>query len=496
MNVQLPANLPNIDEIEAGANRSVELYVAAFAKIAEAQEAIQAAYAAIEAVTPGAEFHDSRDAQEVQEFHKAVRMPDKDTYLRVARKLVNVRCWHYVADRCGLHQLMDAQAKRELDEQLRYVPERPRHGREMIDNGEAAKGPPPFTAENVHATLAAFTGQAQTIWRRGIANAFSSLDRRFRSHDGFKVGSRIILTRLASADYGRIDSYGRRADTFRDVERTFHILDGRDPRHARSDFLHQIHGERKWGVHQSEHENDYLKVRIFQNGNAHLWFKRADLVNLVNLELAAYYGEVIGDGQTKEADPFENRALTPAKLFGFYPTPGELADKIVAQIPFRNGTQRILEPSAGTGNLAFRATKAVKIHGETSTRRVDAIEMQPNLAGVLRSSGKLSHVTTGDFLRMPPTSIYDGVIMNPPFDRERDIDHVTHALKFLKPDGWLMSIMSAGIEYRETRKSAAFRKLVADRKGWIIELPSGSFAEVGTNVNTVLVGFGLRKPWF
>ena len=342
---------------------------------------------------------------------------------------------------------------------------------------------------------------------------FSSLDRRFRSHDGFKVGGRygqrIILDRFLNY-HGWLDTYGAQAERFRDIERTFQILDGLDPRHARSDFLHTVdHERREMGLGslrggQSEHENEFFKVRVFGNGNAHLWFKRQDLVRKVNLELARYYGEVIGDAQTKEADPLESRALTPARAYGFYPTPHDLADKIAGKIPWSNGPQRILEPSAGTGNLAFiaatprKAWSAKTRETELVRHKVDAIEIQPQLAEALRASGKLNRVLTADFLqiRPDPRTLYDGVIMNPPFDRERDIDHVSHALKFIKSDGWLLAIMSAGIEFRETRKAAAFRKLLSDRKGWILDLPDASFASVGTYVNTVLVGIGLgSKPW-
>lgn len=77
--------------------------------------------------------------------------------------------------------------------------------------------------------------------------------------------------------------------------------------------------------------------------------------------------------------------------------------------------------------------------------------------------------------------------MNPPFDRGRDVDHVTHALKFLKPGGRLVSIMAAGVEYRTDRKTSDFRATVERFKGSIRDLPFGSFAESGTNVNTVIV---------
>lgn len=61
------------------------------------------------------------------------------------------------------------------------------------------------------------------------------------------------------------------------------------------------------------------------------------------------------------------------------------------------------------------------------------------------------------------------------------------ALRELKPDGYLVAIMSAGTEFRETKKSITFRELVLSLKGRIEELPAGSFAESGTNVNTVTV---------
>ncbi len=49
--------------------------------------------------------------------------------------------------------------------------------------------------------------------------------------------------------------------------------------------------------------------------------------------------------------------------------------------------------------------------------------------------------------------------MNPSFDRERGLDHVMHALKFLIDEGCLIAIMSAGTEFRETIKAVAIRAL-------------------------------------
>src|SRR3546814_1609476 len=53
-------------------------------------------------------------------------------------------------------------------------------------------------------------------------------------------------------------------------------------------------------------EGDYFRVRVFKNGNLHIWFERDDLLQSVNLVLAEYYGEAIGDGyETNEAERSE-----------------------------------------------------------------------------------------------------------------------------------------------------------------------------------------------
>lgn len=152
---------------------------------------------------------------------------------------------------------------------------------------------------------------------------------------------------------------------------------------------------------------------------------------------------------------------------------------------------RVLEPSAGRGRLADRA----KLAG----CEVQCVELQPELIYTLQ--GKGHSVKGGDFLTMTPAELglFDVVVMNPPFDRGRDCDHVRHALQFLKPGGRLVSVMAAGLEYRETARAKAFRALIDkvqppdkwDRR--FTDLPAGSFAESGTNVNTMILRLETRR---
>ncbi|MEQ9153494.1 MAG: DUF4942 domain-containing protein [Bauldia litoralis] len=337
----------------------------------------------------------------------------------------------------------------------------------------------------IYATLQRFAADSGMIFRRGIAAAFSELDRRFRSHDGFKVGSRVILDR-AFDDSGHWNFYTRKRDVLIDIERTFYVLDDeRQPSYG--GVVHAIDNARRgsWGARQIEVECRYFRVRIFQNGNMHLWFTRRDLVEQVNKLLAEHYGEVIGDGRANDESDLFRHKTTPARRWGFFPTPDDTADTIVADGYLYRAPDkaplRVLEPSAGTGQLARRCVEKSAI--------VDCVEVQPELADQLRAEGIYHRVVCADFLAMTPdpAQLYDRIIMNPPFDLERDVDHVVHALDFLASDGLLVAIMSAGTEFRETRKVTHFRALMNRLNARWRDLPAGSFASVGTYVNTLYV---------
>lgn len=146
----------------------------------------------------------------------------------------------------------------------------------------------------MRATLRQMIGDADLIWKRGMANVFSSLDRRFRSHDAFKIGSRIILDR-AFDEWGSMSWHGGFRDRIIDIERIFRRLNGGAM--FGGSILNAIEAERRgsYGARQSEHVGAFFKIRIFKNGNAHLWFSDDRLVRKVNKTLAEYYGDVIPD---------------------------------------------------------------------------------------------------------------------------------------------------------------------------------------------------------
>lgn len=176
-----------------------------------------------------------------------------------------------------------------------------------------------------------------------------------------------------------------------------------------------------------------------------------------NLEQVLLYGEIISP-----------------KKYGYFPTPAEVAMRLIGMAEVEP-CMSVLEPSAGQGGIADFLPEGCSL---------DCVELLPDNVAILEKKGY--KVQQGDFLSIEPKPLYSRVVMNPPFEKQADIDHVNHAWKCLLPGGRLAAIMSAGVLFRENHKTKKFRELV-DNYGYIERLPDGSFKEAGTGVNTCIV---------
>jgi predicted RNA methylase len=444
-----------IDAIEAHRNNAIALF-------GEAYDALVRARDSLAHTAPSNAYASYLPDSLVSLLAPRGRSNEREAFIGAVTKRADQLAWTHLLSVSGLERLMDQKAKRQFSQQIE-------------------EAPPPATAENCYATMQALFADAGTIFKRGIAEAFSGLDRRFRSHDGFKIGTRVVLSG-AMSEHGMWNHYLRRDDAIRDVERTFYVLDGRQQPDRGDGVVGVIDRARPRGLGRSayEVEDEYFRVRVFKNGNVHLWFLRPDLLERVNQLLADHYGAVLGDARQADAAAPTGRA--PAKGFSFFPTPPAVQVRVMeAAALWRAEGLTVLEPSAGTGALAFAAAD--------KGCHVTAIEIQQSFVDQLASDGRLSRVISADFLTVRAEDLgrFDRVIMNPPFCAGRDVDHVRHALSFVAPGGRLVAIMSAGVAYREDAATVAFRERVEAAGGTILDLPVGSFADVGTNVNTCLV---------
>lgn len=164
---------------------------------------------------------------------------------------------------------------------------------------------------------------------------------------------------------------------------------------------------------------------------------------------------------------------------GYFPTPKTIVARLLELAHVEVG-MKVAEFHAGQGAIAEELVKL----------GVDCFfcEIDPSNIAVLIKKGLVGPAAKPkDFLTLEPNPIFDRVIMNPPFAKRQDIQHVRHAYKFLKPGGKLVSVMSGGVEFRTDRIGTEFRQFVENRGGMIERLPDGSFLESGTGVTTVIV---------
>ncbi len=209
----------------------------------------------------------------------------------------------------------------------------------------------------------------------------------------------------------------------------------------------------------------YTKVNKVLEAAGGKWDRKAK-AHLFDKEARERVDEIILTGEVE----------VPKDEFNYFPSPSAVVSRLV-ELADPSGLL-VLEPSAGQGAIACACVDA--------GAAVDCIElMEENHQALLRAG--LMKVTTADFLSVTPEPKYDRVVMNPPFAKQQDIKHVLHALKFLKPDGLLVSVMASSVTFRDNKLTQDFRDLIRERGGDIEALPEAAFKASGTMVRTVIV---------
>lgn len=472
MNELIPRNA--VTEIVAHRDAALNKARDALMLMQRAQEVVAEAQAFAASAHQGNAFHGldrTADAAYKRLFHPVDVAASLDAY----RKHLDACVWTNLMERTGMSAMMDRQAKDEFYRDL-------------------CGSVPEVTEDSVWSTLQGLAGDAVLIFQRGLARAFVGLDGRFRSHDAFKLGERVILTNVFDG-YGMWNYHSGMRETITDLERVFTVLDNeRDPEAAIGSLARQIEIDRGhgWSARQSVTESRYFRVRCHKNGNAHLWFTRDDLVQKANETLAAYYGAVLPDAVPDDVSGSAVRSYALSTDLAFYPTPPEVAHKALAglDLPYHKDAH-VLEPSAGDGAIVRELLKAgAKVH---------AIEVHPHRVAVLKAivpralhARSQLQVQEANFLQIRATPMFTHVVMNPPFCGTHWMAHVRHAFDFLVDGGSLVAVLPVSAEIGTSAKHEAFRAWVESQATtrWrpaFSPLPLESFAASGTRVSTVLL---------
>lgn len=339
---------------------------------------------------------------------------------------------------------------------------------------QAMEKPAPFTIDNIRGTFGQFIRDPRGNILRGLAEVFCDLDQAYKSHDKVKIGVAGLPKRIIISNVSNYGSWGR--DRLQNVLNALAACQGKPlvtwPELSAilddGDALlttRTIEKARRYG----EPERipviaRGVRLKRFANGNGHLHFEPDTLCD-INRALAEYYGDVLPD--TTGERPAQRQASTAvAKDLQYYPTPASVVDRVLDNLYGVKGA-RVLEPSCGCG----RFLDALRARGAN----VLGVEVDASRAAQARTKGH--SIVLANFLETQPTGDFDRVVMNPPFYGKHYAKHIEHARKFLKPGGTLTAILPVTARYDHG--------LIADGK-WD-DLPVGSFAESGTNINTTIL---------
>jgi predicted RNA methylase len=167
------------------------------------------------------------------------------------------------------------------------------------------------------------------------------------------------------------------------------------------------------------------------------------------------------------------------KEFQFFATPDKLADELVALAEITDDHE-ILEPSAGQGAI-INAIR--RVHSNAMIYYCELMDI--NLT-ILQKDIK-NCLMKDDFLLLEKTVEFDRIVMNPPFSKNQDIDHVQKAYDHLVENGRLVAVMSKHWQHCQNSKETDFLNWLNSVEATVTDVPEGTFKESGTNIATVIV---------
>lgn len=219
-------------------------------------------------------------AKDLLDRHGRYLMPHngqlRDSAERVQAEL-DASMWRRAFDLTGFKQLMDAQAVSEFERSL-------------------SPKPPEFTEANIRSTFIDLHGKSREMFRRGVVNVFRYLsdDYKTNSREPFRIGRKLVMTCMTSKSFGGGLElhYGGARDKLNDIDRVVRTLGG----------MVFTAGALPVSVNQSlklttVHECELYRAKGFRNGNLHFEFKRLDLLDLVNEQIAEHYANTLPDAR-------------------------------------------------------------------------------------------------------------------------------------------------------------------------------------------------------
>ena len=199
-------------------------------------------------------------------------------YEGVDRAMAQMDCsfWRRAFDLTGFKQLMDAEAIADFERSLQPQP-------------------PEFTDANIRATFIDLHQQSGAMFRRGVVNVFRHLsdDYKTNSAEPFRIGRKVVIGWIVGPSFKRgLQIRIGTGDKLGDIDRVMQTLDGKPFTPRALEFA--INAALEKG---EPYECANYRAKGFKNGNLHLEFKRPELLDGLNEQIALHYGNALARGR-------------------------------------------------------------------------------------------------------------------------------------------------------------------------------------------------------
>ena len=161
-------------------------------------------------------------------------------------------------------------------------------------------------------------------------------------------------------------------------------------------------------------------------------------------------------------------------------TSKEVAEIIYNQIDNYSEHVRILEPSAGEGNLIDYISS--KLGRKTN---IDVIELNTDKANTLE--GKGYNLIGRDYMNTVITKPYNLILACPPFKDNMNLDHIQKMYGDVVNGGTIITLCNTQWIIDNNEKSIKFREFLSKINYTMMMLPDNSFIEKDKTVPTMLI---------
>jgi len=143
-------------------------------------------------------------------------------------------------------------------------------------------------------------------------------------------------------------------------------------------------------------------------------------------------------------------------------------------------TDRVLEPSAGEGNLIDYISNNIVFDTP-----IDVIELNQEKANKLLEKGY--NLIGRDYMNTNLENTYDIIIACPPFKDDANLEHIQKMYKDLAYLGTAITLCNTKWIYDNTAKAIEFREFLQTIQHSITMLPDNSYIEKGKTVPTIII---------